>query len=79
MCQLIHFHPTSRKVSRPRLYVFLPTYVAAIGTGCSESNQLLEYVIILSTKGKDKAVPLHAMEALGGRESIATTHSRPRH
>jgi hypothetical protein len=26
-----------------------------------------------------KAVPLHAMEALGGRGSIAPTHSRPRH
>jgi hypothetical protein len=30
-------------------------------------------------KGKGKAVPLHAMEALGGREGIAPTHSRPRH
>jgi hypothetical protein len=28
---------------------------------------------------KSKAVPLHAMEALGGRGSIAPTHSRPRH
>jgi hypothetical protein len=28
---------------------------------------------------KDKAVPLHAMEALGGRGGIAPTHSRPRH
>jgi hypothetical protein len=26
-----------------------------------------------------KAVPLHAMEALGGRGCIARTHSRPRH
>jgi hypothetical protein len=26
-----------------------------------------------------KAVPLQAMEALGGRGSIAPTHSRPRH
>jgi len=26
-----------------------------------------------------KAVPLHAMQALGGRGSIALTHSRPRH
>jgi hypothetical protein len=29
-------------------------------------------------KGKGKAVPLHAMEALGGRGGIAPTHSRPR-
>jgi hypothetical protein len=28
---------------------------------------------------KGKAVPLHAMEALGGRGDIAPTHSRPRH
>jgi hypothetical protein len=27
---------------------------------------------------KSKAIPLHAMEALGGR-GIAPTHSRPRH
>jgi hypothetical protein len=26
-----------------------------------------------------KAVPLHAMEALGGKGGIAPTHSRPRH
>jgi hypothetical protein len=26
-----------------------------------------------------KVVPLHAMEALGGRGGIAPTHSRPRH
>jgi hypothetical protein len=30
-------------------------------------------------KGKGKAVPLQAMEALGGRGGIAPTHSRPRH
>jgi hypothetical protein len=28
---------------------------------------------------KAKAVPLHATKALGGREGIAPTHSRPRH
>jgi hypothetical protein len=28
---------------------------------------------------KAKAVPLHAMEALGGRGGIAPTHSQPRH
>jgi hypothetical protein len=32
-----------------------------------------------SKKSKSKAVPLHAMEALGGRGGIAPTHSRPRH
>jgi hypothetical protein len=28
---------------------------------------------------QSKAVPLHAMEALGGRGGIDPTHSRPRH
>jgi hypothetical protein len=30
-------------------------------------------------KKKGKAVPLHAMEALGGRGGISPTHSQPRH
>jgi hypothetical protein len=34
------------------------------------------YIIKLMYK---KAVPLHAMEVLGGRGGIAPTHSRPRH
>jgi hypothetical protein len=33
----------------------------------------------LSKKVKGKAVPLHAMEALGRRGGIASTLSRPRH
>jgi hypothetical protein len=32
-----------------------------------------------NVKKKSKAVPLHAMEALGVRGDIAPTHSRPRH
>jgi hypothetical protein len=35
--------------------------------------------VYLNVKSKSKAVPLHAMEALGGRGGIAHTHSRPRH
>jgi hypothetical protein len=34
---------------------------------------------LAKAKKKSKAVPLHAMEALGGRGGIAPTHSRPRH
>jgi hypothetical protein len=30
-------------------------------------------------KGKNKAIPLQAMDALGGRGGISPTHSRPRH
>jgi hypothetical protein len=33
---------------------------------------------LYSKSKKSKAVPLHAMEALGGRGGIAPTHSRPR-
>jgi hypothetical protein len=36
-------------------------------------------VALENTGKKSKAVPLHAMEALGGRGGIAPTHSRPRH
>jgi hypothetical protein len=32
-----------------------------------------------SSVSKSKAVPLHAMETLGGRGGIAPTHSRPRY
>jgi hypothetical protein len=49
-------------------------------------NKLSKYLvnkirdeIIFSEYVKGKAVPLHAMEALGGRGGIAPTHSRPRH
>jgi hypothetical protein len=39
-----------------------------------------EDITVCSTSiSKGKAVPLHAMEALGGRGGIAPTHSRPRH
>jgi hypothetical protein len=34
---------------------------------------------VARNKVKSKAVPLHAMEALGRRGGIAPTHSRPRH
>jgi hypothetical protein len=33
------------------------------------------YLLDASKKSKKKAVPLHAMEALGGRGGIAPTHS----
>jgi hypothetical protein len=36
-------------------------------------------VLVANCKKKGKPVPLHAMEALGGRGGIAPTHSRPRH
>jgi hypothetical protein len=34
---------------------------------------------VSKVQAKTKAVPLHAMKALGGRGSVAPTHTRPRH
>jgi hypothetical protein len=39
----------------------------------------INHYIAMIINLKAKAVLLHAMEALGGRVSIAPTHSRPRH
>jgi hypothetical protein len=38
-----------------------------------------EMSVYFNKTSKSKAVPLHAMEALGGRGGIAPTHSQPRH
>jgi hypothetical protein len=58
----------------------------SIRTNASYRKERILYPLNLCTKsvapessGKSKAVPLHAMDALGGRGSIAPTHSRPRH
>jgi hypothetical protein len=50
---------------------------SAAGT-CAGPLQIW-YFVVGSDKVKGKAVPLHTMEALGGRGSIAPTDSRPRH
>jgi len=43
------------------------------------NNRINEWDKTNASETKDKAVPLHAMEALGGRGGVAPTHSRPRH
>jgi hypothetical protein len=51
----------------------LKSYILA---SCFSTNdKKLSYTVYV----KSIAVPLHAMEALGGRGGIAPTHSRPRH
>jgi hypothetical protein len=45
-----------------------------LGRSASSATALLIFIL-----SKAKAVPLHAMKALGGRGSIAPTDSRPRH
>jgi hypothetical protein len=42
-------------------------------------RHLRGYVDYTICKNKGKAVPLHAMKALGGRGGVAPIHSRPRH
>jgi hypothetical protein len=64
----------------PHPYGTTDTYTEA----CLYPLYLCVYVRCISVfmswvKKKGKAVPLHAMEALGGRGGIAPTHSRPRH
>jgi hypothetical protein len=50
-----------------------------MGWNTSVRLQVAAFFYSPPRKGKGKAVPLHAMEALGGRGGIAPTHSRPRH
>jgi hypothetical protein len=52
------------------------TQSIVVRQGCPLSPSLLYLLYILYT---GIAVPLHEMEALGGRGGIAPTHSRPRH
>jgi hypothetical protein len=56
-------------------------YPRRLKTCCFKLNCYIFSSIIFSlcSKKKSKAVPLHAMEAFGGRGGIAPTHSRPRH
>jgi hypothetical protein len=35
--------------------------------------------VVVGTYGRGKGVPLHAMEAPGGRGSVASTHIQPQH
>jgi hypothetical protein len=51
------------------------------GGGGGGSSSIIAVVVVVAAAAakKAKAVPLHAMKALGGRGYIAPTHSRPRH
>jgi hypothetical protein len=56
------------------------THVSYWDSSSSCRPRCAKYIVDIGSLGvKGKAVPLHAMEALGGREGIAPTHSRPRH
>jgi hypothetical protein len=66
----VHTHITCEMNNRPVGGCSSETSSHAIGM---KSN------MVLNLRYQVKAVPLHAMEALGGRGGIAPTHSRPRH
>jgi hypothetical protein len=57
------------------LRIFDEGYVASLG----KIQSLNAYIVVISRNGmrqkKGKAVPLHAMEAHGGRGGIAPTHT----
>jgi hypothetical protein len=56
------------------------TYIPSFWN-CKLPNVMVEWLkfLLRIREVKSKAVPLQAMEALGRREDIAPTHSRPRH
>jgi hypothetical protein len=53
-----------------------------MGTGVNSGRDVMlttHPLLVPKSRMSKKAVPLHAMEALGGRGGIAPTHSRPQH
>jgi hypothetical protein len=63
------------------MYIYIKMELTLIRTlsnnGAIWNNN--KFVQLLKYAKNSKAVPLHAMEALGGRGGIAPTHSQPRH
>jgi hypothetical protein len=64
-----------------RIWSLVSRYTEAVIYACVFT--MLQLMILYKGKAnkraKHRAVPLHVMEALGGRGGIAPTHSRPRH
>jgi hypothetical protein len=57
-----------------------PIFQCLLSLSCARNGKLEVPVYFLKAKqGYKKAVPLHAMKALGGTGGIAPTHSRPQH
>jgi hypothetical protein len=58
-----------------------PAWTVVMITSWRHTRNTTNNMELTRTSGhvQSKSVPLHAMEALGGRGSIAPTHSRPRH
>jgi hypothetical protein len=61
------------------LFHEVPLHSQKIGGWYAIPSKRIVGPTFFSETVKSKAVPLHAMEALGGRGGIAPTHSRPRH
>jgi hypothetical protein len=78
-CQLtIRCRLSSELHTEVTLAVLLFWATRKTGTTSKKCEYVPDGILNIKSK-KSKAVPLHAMEALGGRGGIAPTHSRPRH
>jgi hypothetical protein len=77
-CKILR-HGTSGFTSQPKenvLWIFIAIKNSSPRPGL---NPRPLGPVKVKVKKKSKGVPLHAMEALGARGSIAPTHSRPRY
>jgi hypothetical protein len=54
-------------------------FIIFLCSSCTPVSSCHLTSLINHVQMESKAVPLHDMEALGGTEGIAPTHSRPRH
>jgi hypothetical protein len=69
---------TTISLSRSTLLLY-NSILACKAHAVSKAGKRFGYHFQSPIHSKGKAVPLHAMEALGRRGGIAPTHSRPRH
>jgi hypothetical protein len=68
VCVCVHIGPY-------QIYIILFSASYFVQTSTSSIPSLTAVNAHQQQKGKGKAVPLHALEALGGRGGIAPTHS----
>jgi hypothetical protein len=68
----------NKAIRRVHDFIYLGSNVSEDGGTRKDVETRIQKVRGAFTKAIAKAVPLHAMKALGGRRGIAPTHSRPR-
>jgi hypothetical protein len=69
---------TPHSVTTRNIIIIITTTFTAIRTS-NLNTHFFKYISADENIKKGKAVPLYAMDALGGRGGIALTHSRPQH